>query len=71
MLWSIILVAKSAVRYTPQKKIVLRTCCLFKELIENQKMLPVVDRHYSFENITEAHRYVETGHKVGSAIVTL
>ena len=49
----------------------LEDLLFIKELIENQKMLPVVDRHYSLENITEAHRYVETGHKVGSVIITL
>lgn len=32
---------------------------------------PVIDRRYPFEEIREAHRYVDTGHKRGSVVVTL
>ena len=30
---------------------------------------PVVGRRFSFEDIVEAHRYVESGHKRGNAVV--
>lgn len=32
---------------------------------------PVVDRTYPLEDIVAAHRYVETGQKVGNVVVTL
>ncbi len=40
-------------------------------LAETGRFKPVIDRRYSFERITEAHRYVDTGRKRGNVVLTL
>ncbi|MDO8915807.1 MAG: NAD(P)-dependent alcohol dehydrogenase [Coriobacteriia bacterium] len=42
-----------------------------RDLLESGKLRPVIDRCYPLEQMVEAHRYAETGQKLGSIVVTV
>jgi NADPH:quinone reductase-like Zn-dependent oxidoreductase len=44
---------------------------VLKELAESGAFRPVIDRRYTLDEIVEAHRYVDLGHKKGNVIVTI
>jgi NADPH:quinone reductase-like Zn-dependent oxidoreductase len=40
-------------------------------LAEEGRFRPVIDRRYTFDEIPEAHRYVDLGHKKGNVVITV
>ena len=63
--WSDKKVKMGITRYAKQDLV------LFRELTESGEYRAVIDRTYPLEDVVEASRYVETGHKIGNVVLTV
>ena len=55
----------------PYPSDISRSILLIKKLTEEGKFIPVIDRTYPIEQISEAFRYVEKGQKTGNVVITI
>jgi len=62
---------RNALAISADFKLNVKDLYFLKELCEEGKLRTVIDKTYHFEDIVEAHRYVDGGHKKGNVVLTL
>jgi NADPH:quinone reductase-like Zn-dependent oxidoreductase len=55
----------------PIPRDLMRNLDFIRELVEAGKFIPVTDREYPIDKIVEAYKYVASGQKIGSVIISM
>ena len=58
-----------SVKYPTKEKV--EYMIFLNELIQKDKLKPVIDRSYTLDKVKDAHYYVEQGHKKGNVVITI
>lgn len=59
-----------ATTYLRPKHRIKRDLILLKRILKQNKFIPVIDKIYSYTEVTDAHHYVETKRKRGNVLIT-
>ena len=55
----------------PIPSITKQDVVFLKELVQKGEYKPVIDRKYKLDQIVEAYKYVESGHKTGNVVLKI
>ena len=56
---------------TGRPQLLIEDLILLKKLVEEKKIIPVIDISYTIEEIVEAHKYADIGHKKENIVITI
>lgn len=52
-------------------KMTMEDILFIKDLVAANQLEPILNREYSLDEVVEAHRYVERGHKKGNVVLSV